>query len=368
MADFPGANATRDEADYVIVGAPLDVSTTFRPGARFGPDQIRTFARPFDDYDRRTDQHFSGLVADSGDVTAWDDAAEYLDFLEGQLTDHCDIGQLPLVLGGEHTVTVAAVRATDPDIYVALDAHLDLYEAYAGNEFSHATVTTHALETADRAVLIGARTGSETEWDRAAEANVTVVPPEDVPEWSPSFDSEDGSTSPSVASSGSLAWEVADSLADISSLSASTGSFALSDNKLGSFIRSLEAYLEVIAEQFNRVAIRRIYEMNGWDLEDKCELVHEPIGQDSIDDLGKYLDNIKNFITPDQALENALRKRADLPEKDSDNQYIDVPTTTHQALSQRIGMTASASSTENPDEVLEEALKAAIEGTYEGEA
>ena len=150
--------------------------------------------------------------------------------------------------------------------------------------------------------------------------------------------------------------------------STSTGSFALSDNKLGSFIRSLEAYLEVIAEQFNRVAIRRIYEMNGWDLEDKCELVHEPIGQDSIDDLGKYLDNIKNFITPDQALENALRKRADLPEKDSDNQYIDVPTTTHQALSQRIGMTASASDTENPDEVLEEALKATIEGTYEGEA
>ena len=191
MADFPGANATRDEADYVIIGAPLDVSTTFRPGARFGPDRIRTFARPFDDYDRRTDQHFSGLVADSGDLTAWDDAAEYLDFLEDQLTDHCDIGQLPLVLGGEHTVSVAAVRATEPDIYVALDAHLDLYEAYAGNEFSHATVTTHALETADRAVLLGARTGSEAEWDRAAEANVTVVPPEDVPEWSPSFDSED---------------------------------------------------------------------------------------------------------------------------------------------------------------------------------
>jgi agmatinase len=190
MAGFPGADAAESDADYAIVGAPLDVSTTFRPGARFGPDRIRRFARPFDGYDRRTDRRFSELVADAGDVTAWDDAAEYLEFLAGRLSDHRDGGRVPLLLGGEHTVSVAGIRASNPDIYVCLDAHLDLYDAYAGNELSHATVTTHALETADRAVLLGARTGSEAEWDRASEADVTVVPPEDVSAWSPSFDGE----------------------------------------------------------------------------------------------------------------------------------------------------------------------------------
>ena len=190
MTEFPGANAEPAAATYAVVGAPLDVSTTFRPGTRFGPDRVRRFAQPFDGYDRRTDTHFSEHVTDSGDVPAWDDAAEYLEFLEAELTDHHDLGRIPLLIGGEHTVTIAGVRAADPDVFVCLDAHLDLYDAYAGNELSHATVTHHALEIVDEAVVIGARTGSEDEWGRAASANVTVIPPEDVSSWTPEFDGD----------------------------------------------------------------------------------------------------------------------------------------------------------------------------------
>jgi len=189
---FPGASADREAADYVVVGAPLDVSTTFQPGARFGPDRVRRFARTYDDYDARTGHHFSDLaVHDHGDVRAWDDAEEYLEYLEGVVTDVRWDDALPLVLGGEHTVTLAGVRATDPDVFVCLDAHLDLREAYDGNPLSHATVTRHALETADEAIILGARTGSEDEWDRAAESDVAVVAPEDVADWSPDFDVRD---------------------------------------------------------------------------------------------------------------------------------------------------------------------------------
>lgn len=68
---FPGAATAREDADYVVVGAPLDVSTTFQPGTRFGPDRIRRFAETFDDYDRRTDRRFSECsVHDYGDVHA----------------------------------------------------------------------------------------------------------------------------------------------------------------------------------------------------------------------------------------------------------------------------------------------------------
>ena len=190
MAEFPGANAPLDAAEYAIVGAPLDVSTTFRPGTRFGPDRIRRFAQPFDGYDRRTDRHFSDLVTDAGDVPAWDDAEDYLRFLEGELNDHHDDERIPLLVGGEHAVTVAGVRAADPDVYVCLDAHLDLYEAYAGNEFSHATVTHHALSVADEVVILGVRTGSEDEWNRASEADVRVVSPEDIRSWTPTFDGD----------------------------------------------------------------------------------------------------------------------------------------------------------------------------------
>ena len=188
---FPGANTDRDAADYVVVGAPLDVSTTFQPGTRFGPDRIRTFAESFDDYDRRTQQSFTDLdVHDHGDVHAWDDAEAYLEFVSGLLADVRREGAVPLLLGGEHTVSLAGIEAVDPDVFVTLDAHLDLRTEYAGNELSHATVTNHALGIADRAVILGARTGSETEWARAAEADVTVVTPEDVGDWTPDFDAD----------------------------------------------------------------------------------------------------------------------------------------------------------------------------------
>ena len=188
---LPGATADRDDASYVVVGAPLDVSTTFQPGARFGPDRVRRFAETYDDFDRRTDLRFSELsVHDRGDVRAWDDAAEYVEYLEGVVTDVVWDDAVPLLIGGEHTVSVAGVRAVDPDAVVVLDAHLDLREDYDGNELSHATATRHALDVADEAVILGARTGSEAEWERAAEDDVTVVPPAEVTDWSPDFDGE----------------------------------------------------------------------------------------------------------------------------------------------------------------------------------
>ncbi|MFB6121830.1 MAG: agmatinase [Haloferacaceae archaeon] len=189
---FPGAAADRTDADYVVVGAPLDVSTSFQPGARFGPDRIRTFARSFEDYDQPTDARFSELaVHDAGDVHAWDDAPDYVDYLAGTLGDVVRDDAVPLLLGGEHTVTVAGVDAVSPDLFVSLDAHLDLRTELDGNEWSHATVTRHALDVADRAVVVGARAGSESEWTRAADDDVTVVPPERVDEWladPPAFD------------------------------------------------------------------------------------------------------------------------------------------------------------------------------------
>ncbi|WP_129113067.1 arginase family protein [Halegenticoccus tardaugens] len=190
---FPGATADRDAAEYVVVGAPLDASTTFQPGTRFGPDRIRLFAETYDDYDRRTDQSFTELeVHDAGDVRPWDDVPEYVEFLSGALRDVVWDGAVPLLLGGEHTVTAAGVDAVEPDVFVCLDAHLDLRREYDGNEWSHATVTRRILDgdpsndaggIADEVIVLGARTGSPEEWERAEADDVTVVPPSEIGEW-----------------------------------------------------------------------------------------------------------------------------------------------------------------------------------------
>jgi len=198
---FPGATTDREAASYVVVGAPLDATTTFQPGTRFGPDRVRRFAETYDDYDRRTDGDFSALgVCDAGDVSPWDDVEAYLDHLAAELRSVALDDAVPLLVGGEHTVTYAGVEAVDPDVLVVCDAHLDLRDAYDGNPWSHACVARRCLDDlgVDRAVIVGARTGSEAEWERAAEGDVEVVPPEEARDWLDEVtgDADDADTDP----------------------------------------------------------------------------------------------------------------------------------------------------------------------------
>jgi agmatinase len=183
---FPGATTDRTDADYALVGAPLDVTTSFRPGTRFGPREVRHAAGGFEDFDHHTGRSFSDLaVHDHGDVHPRADVDEYLEYLRGILADYAVEGTVPLVVGGEHTVALAAVRALEPDVAVVLDAHLDLRETYAGAGTSHATVTRRLLSVVDEVVVLGARAGSQEGWERAGADDVTVVGPDAVSEWEP---------------------------------------------------------------------------------------------------------------------------------------------------------------------------------------
>lgn len=190
---FPGATTDRERAQYAVVGAPLDLTTSFRPGTRFGPDRIREFARSFEDYDADADVRFSDVaVHDTGDVRAWPDPEGYVDYLRAELSAIVDDDVVPLLLGGEHTVTVASVRAVSPETLVVLDAHLDLRESYDGERYSHACVSRRALETVDRLVVLGGRSGSEEGWERVeTDDAVTVVPPDGVAQWLEKTDLDD---------------------------------------------------------------------------------------------------------------------------------------------------------------------------------
>jgi agmatinase len=202
---FPGAHAALETAAYAVLGAPLDVTTSHRSGTDAGPRAIRNAARGFEDYDRPTDASFSDrAVTDHGDVQPWGDVTESIAYLQGRLETVLDRDDgtddavtegdavVPLMLGGEHTVSIAGVRALDPDVFVALDAHLDCRAEYAGRELSHATVTRRALETAGRAIVIGARSGSEAGWQYAADRDdVTVVPPDAAADWTPELGVEE---------------------------------------------------------------------------------------------------------------------------------------------------------------------------------
>ncbi|AWB26952.1 agmatinase [Halococcoides cellulosivorans] len=192
--EFPGATTARDDARYLVVGAPLDRSASGRPGARYGPEAVRAAGRHFEDYDRDSDRTFSDCgVADHGSVGSpgsIGDRGEYGAYLESVIGEAVRDGLVPCVIGGEHSVSPPVVRAVDPSVVVVFDAHLDLRESYAGDPYSHATATRRMLQVADRAVVLGARAGAASEYDRAASDDVTLVAPEAVPDWTPDLAGE----------------------------------------------------------------------------------------------------------------------------------------------------------------------------------
>jgi len=167
---FADADASYEDARYAVFGVPYDGTTSFRPGARFGPRAIREVSFNFESYDPATGIDFFEVpVTDLGDLAVSrlpeEVARQTADVAEDIVQD----GKVPVMLGGEHTATVGAVRAVRPEVYVVCDAHLDLRDELDGTPYSHGCVTRRVLEAVEDVVIIGARSGDREQFEIAAE-------------------------------------------------------------------------------------------------------------------------------------------------------------------------------------------------------
>jgi agmatinase len=154
----------------VLLGAPLDVTETFRSGTREGPDRVRAVSDVLETYSPQLDRDLAELAfADWGDVECGPDVDSALNDIAGAMDEACRIGALPLLIGGEHTATVGAVRGVlrrYADLHVIqLDAHADLRDDYEGVRLSHATVIRRIAEEVgyERICQCGIRSGTRDE-------------------------------------------------------------------------------------------------------------------------------------------------------------------------------------------------------------
>jgi len=149
---FIGCDHEYEEADLVLFGAPFDSTTSFRPGARFGSSAIRHESFGLETYSPYQDKDLLDVkVFDSGDLELCFGSAESaLEDIETRTRSILEDGKLPILLGGEHLVTLGAVRAVYekyPDIHIIhFDAHADLRDDYLGVKLSHACVMRRCHE------------------------------------------------------------------------------------------------------------------------------------------------------------------------------------------------------------------------------
>ena len=149
---FIGCDAPFAESDIVLFGAPFDSTTSFRPGARFGSAAMRHESFGIETYSPYQNRDLEDCaVFDSGDLELCFGSAESaLADIRDRTETILEAGKLPLLLGGEHLVTLGAVRAVAtryPKLHIIhFDAHADLRDDYLGAKLSHACVMRRCHE------------------------------------------------------------------------------------------------------------------------------------------------------------------------------------------------------------------------------
>ena len=186
-----------ENSDAAIVGAPFDTATTFRVGARFGPESIRSVSHLLRPYNPSQDvsifDHLS--VIDYGDVPVVPGYIEesYRRIAEGLKPIHRS-GVVPIVLGGDHSVALpelrAAAAAHGPLALVQFDAHPDTWDSYFGERHTHGTPFRRAVEEGlllpERSIQVGMR-GSlfdAGDWNDARELGFELISTDEVRETS----------------------------------------------------------------------------------------------------------------------------------------------------------------------------------------
>ena len=152
VENFIGCDASFEEASIVIFGAPFDSTTSYRPGARFGSSAMRHESFGLETYSPYQDKDLLDYkLFDSGDLELCFGSQESaLEDIEERTQLILDAGKIPLLVGGEHLVSLGSVRAVAKkyeDLHIIhFDAHADLRDEYLGMGLSHACVMRRCYE------------------------------------------------------------------------------------------------------------------------------------------------------------------------------------------------------------------------------
>ncbi|MDP2841651.1 MAG: agmatinase [Candidatus Methanoperedens sp.] len=183
---FADANSDYKKARYVICGVPFDGTSSFRTGSRLAPQEMRAASYNFETYSSFFDIDLIDVqIHDAGDLEVASTIDETLEMISHSAEKYIRDEKLPIMLGGEHSLTFPFVNACKNKYhdlgFVVLDAHMDLRQEYRGEKNSHACISRHIIENVtQKYASVGIRSGNKEEYDYVNENNIKVFSAEDV--------------------------------------------------------------------------------------------------------------------------------------------------------------------------------------------
>jgi len=161
-----------EESDIILFGAPFDGTTSYRPGTRFASAAIRNESYGIETYSPYLDEDLLDRnIFDAGDLEfGFGNTERVITTIEEMTQKILEDGKKPLMIGGEHLVTLGSVRAVTkkyPNLHIIhFDAHADLREDYLGEKLSHASVMKRCWEIVgdEKIYQFGIRSGEREEF------------------------------------------------------------------------------------------------------------------------------------------------------------------------------------------------------------
>ena len=183
---FTGISSAYDRSRFVFFGVPYDKTSTYKAGSRFAPGTLRDVSANMELYSVRSKVDLEQVaVHDWGDVDIVENLVETLDRVKSVCSELLDSKKIPIMAGGEHSVTKAAADALPEDTgLVSFDAHLDLRDEFLGEKLSHATFMRRVSEKIgpDHIMEVGVRAFSRPELDFTRKSGLTMITPQDLRE------------------------------------------------------------------------------------------------------------------------------------------------------------------------------------------
>lgn len=184
---FSGIAKPYERARYVIFGVPFDVTSTYRTGARFGPTAIRQASLNIETFSFRSGMDVEDLpLHDAGDLNVSTDTKKTIDMVALVTKDIVASGKKPVVIGGEHTITLGIMKGLGEKArktaYVSFDAHLDLRKEFMGLKLSHTTFNRLIKEEVNPAkmVEVGIRSVCKEELAFAKKAGIDIITSQEI--------------------------------------------------------------------------------------------------------------------------------------------------------------------------------------------
>jgi agmatinase len=163
---FLGADTPYQTSKFVVLGVPFDLTTTFRPGARSAPTAIREASYHSESYMLEHGLDLTEVsIHDMGNLPDYATVDEMMTGVRQATKDAVAESKFPLLLGGEHTISIPAIEAFEDIGVILIDAHLNYNDVGVGQRYCHDTVARRAAEHVgrDNVLVFGVRSISKEE-------------------------------------------------------------------------------------------------------------------------------------------------------------------------------------------------------------